>query len=197
MLEIVNRRENGCELRSRQRWRLRNHREWVRISIGCRNRRENGCEFRSQQQWQLRNRANRFISASVVETVTNGLGFILSETLGFLLSATVLFLLIGVGDRNRREWVGFLLIGGDAWVSSHRRCLAFFSSATVSFGIGDTWLSSHRRRLGRRTQATVWWREWIGFVWEYFFCLGIVFLTENSRRMALIGIEMGLVWECL
>ena len=59
--------------------------------------------------------------------------------LAFVSSTMILFLLIGIKDWNRREWVGFLLIG-DTWVSSHWRRLAFFSSAMISFGIGDTWV---------------------------------------------------------
>ena len=82
--------------------------------------------------------ANRFVSVSVVETVMNGLGFFLSETLGFLL----------IGDgfissyRRRRSEPSRM-----GWVSSYWRRLGFFSSATVSFGIGDAWLSSHWRRF--------------------------------------------------
>ena len=105
---------------------------------------------------------------SEIGTIANGLGFFLLATLGFLL----------IGD-------GFF------W---DQRRLAIFSLVTVSF---------HQRHLGsHRTLGSVSSGDGLVesesdlfgsiFLLWYFF-----FLTENSRRMALIGIEMGLVWEYL
>ena len=85
MLGIVNRCENGCELRSQRCDDFEIVANGFVSALVAGTVVRMGVIFEVNGGDNFETIANRFVSVSVVETVANGLGFFLSETLGFRL----------------------------------------------------------------------------------------------------------------